>query len=376
LHALAGLYIHIPFCRAACTYCNFHFSTGKAGRKEIIEAVAKEYRHHLHLFQTPWESIYFGGGTPSIIDQTEIGSLITHFIKNGGISNDAEITLEANPEDISERNLDQWQQAGITRLSIGIQSLNNETLSMMNRKHSSQQSVDAVQKTLQAGFGSVSIDLIYGGFHFTPQEWESTLDWAFNCGADHISAYGLTIEPKTTLQKQIARGIVPLPKDEIMVRAYEYLYHYAADQRWDFYEISNLSKPGRRAKHNSNYWLGKPYLGLGPSAHSFDGINRRWWNVSDNKKYIEQANDKRFRPTDEWLNKADLFNELLMTSLRKTEGFNKTEAEILLPGIWKKKEGDFLKWQNKKMIELNQDSIQLTLNGRLFADAITADLMI
>ncbi len=342
----------------------------------MTEAIAKEYLFLHGHFDLPWQTIYFGGGTPSVLDPAQIHRLMHLFRKNGGIADHAEVTLEANPEDINEENLLQWQLAGINRLSIGVQTLNNKTLALMNRKHSAEQSIDAVVESLKAGFNSVSIDLIFGGFHFSAEEWKNTLEWAFDCGANHISAYGLTVEPRTTLQKQIAAGKIPTPPEEQMSEAYGYLFEEANRRGWDFYEISNLSKPNCRARHNSNYWLGKPYLGLGPSAHSFDGKNHRWWNVSDNKKYIQQANDKQFQPTDEWLSSTDLFNELLMTSLRKTEGFNKAEAEELLPGIWEKKEGDLLKWQNEKMIELNENFIQLTLKGRLFADAITADLMV
>ena len=342
----------------------------------MMEAITGEYLQRKSGFEPPWETVYFGGGTPSVMEPHFIGKLMNLFHENGGLAPNAEITLEANPEDITDRNMTAWLSAGINRLSIGVQSLNDQTLALMNRKHSSLQSVDAVRKSLDAGFQSVNIDLIFGGFHFSMQEWQNTLDWAFECGANHISAYGLTVEPLTRLQKQITKGQIPIPMEDEMAEAYEYLFSRAMNEGWDFYEISNLSKPGCRAKHNSNYWQGKPYLGLGPSAHSFNGKNRRCWNVSDNSKYIKQVLEKRLEPEEEILEKNDLYNEWVMTSLRKAEGLNRCDAENLIPGIWDKSRSSFEKWQQQGFLLYNENNLALTLKGRLFADAITADLML
>ena len=342
----------------------------------MMEAITGEYLQRKSGFEPPWETVYFGGGTPSVMEPHFIGKLMHLFHENGGLAPNAEVTLEANPEDITDPNMTAWFSAGINRLSIGVQSLNDQTLALMNRKHSSLQSVDAVRKSLDAGFQSVNIDLIFGGFHFSMQEWQNTLDWAFECGANHISAYGLTVEPRTRLQKQIAKGQIPIPMEDEMAEAYEYLFSRAMNEGWDFYEISNLSKPGCRAKHNSNYWQGKPYLGLGPSAHSFNGKNRRCWNVSDNNKYIKQVLEKRLEPEEEILEKNDLYNEWVMTSLRKVEGLNRYDAENLIPGIWDNSLASFAKWQQQGFVLYNENNLALTLKGRLFADAITADLML
>lgn len=376
LQTLAGLYIHIPYCRKACTYCNFHFTTGQSGRQEMMQAIFSEYLLMAPSFQTPWQTVYFGGGTPSLMPAEQIAGFIEQVRSGGGIARDAEITLEANPEDIHTRNLATWKAAGINRLSLGVQSLDEHELSMMNRAHTSRQAKEAVDLALNHGFPSLNIDLIFGSPWLTDENWQKHMEWAFSCGADHISAYALTVEEKTRLNRQISRGEITPTPDEKQARQYMMLQETADKEGWDFYEISNLSKPGKRARHNSSYWHNAPYLGLGPSAHSYDGGRTRWWNIADNMKYLRALESGQPAREMEELSDRDLLNEYLLTNIRLSEGFELDQTARISP-----------EWSRLKSAELNRicaeewaiiepNKLKLTRTGRLFADHITALLML
>lgn len=321
------------------------------------------------------ETIYFGGGTPSLLPNSEIAMLLNHASKIFGIQKNAEITLEANPEDVTQGNLAAWKQAGVNRLSMGIQTLDDAELIQMNRNHNSKQAMASVDLALQSGIHSINVDLIFGSPWLSDAQWQDNMAWAFGSGADHISAYGLTIEPKTLLNKKTLNGSIPALDDEKQARQYTQLHESAAKHSWDFYEISNLSKPGHRAVHNSNYWKNKPYLGIGPSAHSFKNTTRHW-NVADNARYMDMANQGHWHFESEQLSAQDLLNEYLLTHLRMIEGIEKNQCEKLHAGFWDSRETLFEHWTSQGWATCHSQKIQLTLKGRLLGDTLTAEAML
>lgn len=341
-----------------------------------MDLITREYQQLHAAFSTPWSSVYFGGGTPSVIPPAALAAFLQTVRNNGGIAPQAEITLEVNPEDIHPENLQQWKSAGINRLSIGIQSLNDAELKLMNRAHTAEKSLTSVQEALNAGFDTLNIDLIFGSPWQTDEQWQETLNWAFSCGANHISAYALTVEDRTRLKKQISRGEVPAPTDTVQARHYQMLTDAAAAQGWDFYEISNLCKPGHRAKHNSSYWHQEAYLGLGPSAHSYDGKSLRWWNISDLHQYRDALESGQSCQTREELGPAELLNEYLLTNIRLSEGIDAASTEKRQPGWWNSNKGRMESMQHRGWAMLHADGFTLTTAGRLMADHITAELMV
>jgi oxygen-independent coproporphyrinogen-3 oxidase len=373
---LPGLYIHIPFCRKACTYCNFHFTTGNRYKADFMAYLRREYDLQLPEWSAPWETVYFGGGTPSILPPEQLGIFLHHIKNSRGFIPDAEVTLEANPEDVSPENIEKWLQAGINRISLGVQSLSDAELTAMNRAHSAKTSLSALQLLVNAGFQSVNLDLIYGSPWLSDDDWKKTLDHAFFCGVQHISAYALTSEPNTRLQKDIDLGKIPEIDEEKQARHFEMLQEYAVENNWMHYEISNLCKPGFEAKHNSNYWENKPYLGLGPSAHSYDGKRTRRWNVSDNLAYVQGVEKEALDYEEEHLSDINFINEIIITRLRLTKGLNTEVIDKFMP-TWKtQKLPIILDLSEKKLILYNENQIQLTTLGRLFSDAISRDLML
>lgn len=335
---------------------------------EIIQAV----KSHPGI---PVQSIYFGGGTPSMIPNEYIQKTISLIHELFQVQKDAEITLEANPEDITTENTLRWKEAGIQRLSIGIQSLDETDLKFMNRNHSAEQAQSAVNIALGSGIQSINVDLIFGSPWLTDTAWEKSMKWAFECGADHISAYALTIENKTLMNKKVQKGEWLQPDEEVQTNQYSMLYKAAESYGWDFYEISNLSKPGHRAKHNSNYWKNLPYLGFGPSAHSYHE-DMRWWNIADNKKYTENGIKGEFLREYETLDSTQIYNEYILTNIRRSEGIHlpklRTDPVCDLVQLEKVCSGLIA----KGFAIYKEEHLILTLNGRLIADSITADLMV
>ncbi|MGH2553181.1 MAG: radical SAM family heme chaperone HemW, partial [Chitinophagaceae bacterium] len=283
---MAGIYIHIPFCKQACHYCNFHFATSLHHKNDLMTVILKEVvLQKEFLAADPVETIYIGGGTPSLLDNKEIALLIDRIKSVFGPVADAEITLEANPDDIAEEKLDGWRNAGINRLSIGVQSFFDEDLKWMNRVHSRQQAMDSLLSAKKY-FDNLTIDLIYGTPHMTHEKWEQNVHTVFSLNIPHLSCYALTVEQKTPLQKMInnrqSENIDPDKQSEQLLL----LMKWAEESGYEHYEISNFCKPGWRSRHNSSYWKGKKYLGIGPSAHSYNGTERQW-NISNNQQYIE-----------------------------------------------------------------------------------------
>lgn len=372
---MAGLYIHIPFCKKACHYCNFHFSTSLKNRKKIISSMIKEIEIKSIGYEDLIETIYFGGGTPSLLSIIEIDSLIKAVIDNFKISKKPEITLEANPDDLNTSKLKELSNSLINRLSIGIQSFNDQDLKLMNRSHNSFDSINCIDNSLKY-FDNISIDLIYGMPNSNLISWEKNLNLALNWDLNHISAYALTVEPKTALEKYIQKEII-LPLDEEFVYdQFNLMYDKLLDLNYINYELSSFAKKGYFSKNNSGYWLGKKYVGIGPSSHSFDGFSRSW-NVSNNKLYVSDIQNNKMYHQKEKLTHIDQYNEYIMTGLRTMWGISLSNLQ---EKFGKKIENHFVK-KSKKFIEsklliIENDLIKTSKKGKFLSDGIASDLFL
>jgi len=385
---LSGIYIHIPFCKQACHYCNFHFSTSLRYKNELIAALLREIELVTDFFPEAKklagrvETIYFGGGTPSLCSNDEIRSVLRQIKTHFTVAPDAEITLEANPDDITEERLEKWKLAGITRLSIGIQSFFEEDLVWMNRAHNSRQAWDSLV-TATKYFDNITIDLIYGTPGLTDEKWKQNVDRVFQLGIPHISCYALTVEPKTPLHKLIREHKAADVNPDQQSEQFLLLMKWAEEAGFEHYEISNFAKPGFRSRHNSSYWQGKPYFGFGPSAHSFDGSSR-WWNIASNPSYIRSIESGNIPFEKEELTPVQQVNEMIMISLRTAEGLNTARIVNEIHGI---AEDEILrikqtlleataKYIKNGLMIRDGDWLRLTKEGRLLADGIAADLFL
>lgn len=321
----------------------------------------------------PFTSLYLGGGTPSVIEPDELLSFLNRIRRIFPLAPDAEFTLEANPDDVNPQAAATWREAGVNRISLGIQSLSDEELRWMNRSHTAAEGLASLEILLQAGFPSVNADLIYGGPLRSDAAWLHDLDYIMGSGVDHISAYALTLEERTPYEKLVRTGRYEAPAEQNQAQQFEILSARAEEAGWDHYEISNLSKPGHRARHNSAYWKNQPYLGLGPSAHSYDG-QRRSWNPSDNAAYVSAVAGKLARE-GEWLGECERYNEWLMTHLRLREGLDMGFASAQWPQYSAGLEKELLKLKEKGWVESDGLQFRLSRSGRLYADAIASGLM-
>ena len=317
---MTAVYFHIPFCKQACHYCNFHFSTSLKHKTSILEAMLVEL--DLRKQELPSESIinsiYFGGGTPSLLSSDDIKSLIERVNAHYIISDDVEITLEMNPDDYRTNYLEELKLIGVNRLSVGIQSFHEEELKLMNRAHNSEEAFRILEK-IDILFDNFSLDLIYGLPKSNLKSWKKNIEYALQFNPKHISSYLLTVEPKTVLNHQVEKNEVEVLGEEGVLAQFNYLVNRLEKEGFDHYELSSFGKPGFRSVNNSAYWSGKSYLGIGPSAHSFDGLTRSW-NVSNNNKYLKGISSKEPLIEREVLTKADRYNEYLMTGLRTENG--------------------------------------------------------
>lgn len=371
---MAGIYIHIPFCRKACHYCNFHFSTSKQRIPEMVEAIRKEAGIRRDYLAERIDTIYFGGGTPSLLLTDEVRNTIETLKGLFEVDENAEITLEANPDDITEESLQAWMEAGINRLSIGIQSFFEADLQWMNRAHTAEQAVNCIALAQKKGIRNISIDLIYGTPSLTDESWEKNVQTALSLNIPHLSCYALTVESKTALAKMIATHQLPDVDADKQARHFALLTQWLAEAGFEHYEISNFALPGFRSRHNSSYWEGKPYLGLGPSAHSFNGSSRQW-NASNNSLYLKALETGNVPFEREQLTSVQQLNEFIMTRLRTMEG-------IPLAGVkenWGEEKMNALVLSAQKHIGqgqliLSNDFLQLTAGGKFLADGIAADL--
>jgi oxygen-independent coproporphyrinogen-3 oxidase len=372
---VAGLYIHIPFCKKACHYCNFHFSTSLKNRKKIISSMIKEIEIKSIGYEDLIETIYFGGGTPSLLSIIEIDSLIKAVIDNFKISKKPEITLEANPDDLNTSKLKELSNSLINRLSIGIQSFNDQDLKLMNRSHNSFDSINCIDNSLKY-FDNISIDLIYGMPNSNLISWEKNLNLALNWDLNHISAYALTVEPKTALEKYIQKEII-LPLDEEFVYdQFNLMYDKLSDLNYINYELSSFAKKGYFSKNNSGYWLGKKYVGIGPSSHSFDGFSRSW-NVSNNTLYVSDIQNNKMYHQKEKLTQIDQYNEYIMTGLRTMWGISLSNLQ---EKFGKKIKTHFVtkskKFIESKLLIIENDLIKTSKKGKFLSDGIASELFL
>jgi oxygen-independent coproporphyrinogen-3 oxidase len=374
---MAGIYIHIPFCKKACTYCDFHFSTSLKYVDEMTDAICTEIiMKKDRLAGQQIGSIYFGGGTPSVLPAASLQKIFDTLTQHFSIAHDAEITLEANPDDLDAKKISEFRKLPINRFSIGIQSFFNEDLIWMNRAHNASEAETCVKRSQDAGFENLSIDLIYGYPLLTNEKWLRNINKAVELETPHISAYSLTVEPKTALADAIRRGKqVPL-NDEQSADQFEALINKTGLAGFEHYEISNFAKPGKYAVHNTNYWRGVPYLGIGPSAHGFDGTNR-YLNIANNATYLSLITDGKLAETVEELNQYDRFNEYIMTSLRTMWGVDVTKIGSVYGKFFV---NDTLK-NIKPFIERNwlqqqENILRLTPDGKFFADYIASELFL
>lgn len=369
---MSGIYLHIPFCKQACTYCDFHFSTSLLQKTDLVEAIVKEMDGRSAYIGKKVESVYFGGGTPSLLSEQEL-TLITEALRSRFEWDDSsEITLEANPDDIRPESLRHWKKLGFNRLSIGLQSFNNEELKWMNRAHTAEQSVSSVRLAQDHGFNNISIDLIYGSRFQTPETWQETLRQAIALDTPHISSYNLTIEQKTTLGILQKRGKEPSIDERLSSSEFLQMIGQLGSAGFIQYEISNFGKPGFYAVHNSNYWLGKHYLGLGPSAHSFNGGSRQW-NIRNNGAYIRAVNSGTGLFEREELSVKDRYNEYVLTRLRTIWG---CDLQEIATSFGEEIAGHFKQVIREKAAYVHEKQGVFTLNasGKLIADGLAADL--
>ena len=371
---MAGIYIHIPFCKQACNYCDFHFSTSLKRKNELISSICKEIQLRKNEISGDIKTIYFGGGTPSILKTEEINLIINEVYHNFKVNDNIEITLEANPDDLSEEKIIQLSRSKINRLSIGIQSFFNTDLILMNRAHNHKEAATCLELATQY-FENISIDLIYGIPGLSDQRWVENLDKAISFGVPHLSSYALTVEPKTALKKQIDVGKVKPVSEKDSHRHYLILLAKMKKHGFVNYEFSNFGKEGFYSQNNMAYWQGKNYLGVGPSAHSFDG-KKRSWNINNNIKYIHVIQENKLPIEREVLTITDRYNEYLMTGLRTMWGvsiskidleFGKAFATYLLKQAEKPLEEGLLKIHNK-------DTLLITEKGKFLSDGIASNL--
>lgn len=369
---MAGIYVHIPFCNKRCSYCDFHFSTTfHSYRGDLINSLLKELVLRRKELRDEVISIYFGGGTPSLLFREELLSILAAIKDNFTLAGSVEITLEANPEDCTEENLLSWKDLGVNRLSIGIQSLKSQDLIWMNRGHGENAGIDSFLLARKCGFKNISVDLMYGLPDLTDKEWEYHLIQIINLQPEHISSYCLTVEDKTILSAWVKSGKITPQSEDKQGDQFELLISLLALHGYEQYETSNFAKEAQYAVHNSNYWKGEKYLGLGPSAHSYDGVHRRW-NISNNTQYIENIGKNNDWFTIETLSLENKWNELFLTGLRTKWGVLKKDLVQL--GGFIGKELDLIDQLLEQGLLLEDASCyKLSDSGKIKADGIAGD---
>lgn len=369
---MAGLYIHIPLCTKRCSYCSFFSSTLLSRRDEIVAALCREMaerKSYLPVSDNIISTLYIGGGTPSLLSVEEIERLINHALLTFEHTDEMEITMEANPDDLTEEYVSQLSASHINRLSIGVQTFEDKELNLINRRHNAAEAVEAIERVRKAGMENFGIDLIFGLPGQTLESFERSVLRAVSLSPAHISAYSLELQEDSLLYKKVEKGEISLPSDEEVEAMSELLANKLAEAGYEHYEISNWAKPGRRSKHNSSYWKQIPYLGVGPSAHSFDGESREW-NVSNVLKYLAGA-----KPEKEILTDQDKYNEYLFLSLRTCEGINLAEFESKFGKECREK----LLRESKTFLErdlmrIEKDNLILTRKGIILSNSIISDL--
>ncbi|AZB08752.1 radical SAM family heme chaperone HemW [Chryseobacterium sp. G0162] len=370
------IYIHIPFCKQKCSYCNFHFSTSLNFKDEMLRAMKTEIQLRKHeLKSKSLKSLYFGGGTPSILSVDEINSLIDEVLHGFSFEKDIEITLEANPDDLDKNFLKQLAGTPVNRLSIGTQSFFEEDLKLMNRAHTASEAEGSIKRAQDFGFENLSIDLIYGSPTSNLEIWKENLHKTIALEVPHISSYALTVEPKTALDNWISKGKVKSPKEEEQNREFYYLSDFLKDNGFEHYEVSNFAKPGFYSRHNSAYWKYQEYLGIGPSAHSYNGFDVRSWNIANNQQYIKKLGAKLLAKEEEILSKEDQFNEMIMIGLRTIWGVDmKSLKEKFDDRFMEHFKNEIRHKMEEGILIIENDHLKIPEKHWFMADGIASDL--
>jgi oxygen-independent coproporphyrinogen-3 oxidase len=370
---MAGIYIHIPFCKKACHYCNFHFSTQLKYIDDFTKAIIQEIEIQKNYLSQPIETLYFGGGTPSLLPIDDFHKILDKLRSVYSLDSNIEFTIEANPDDIQPNQVNAWKKAGVNRLSIGIQSFQPAALQWMNRAHTTEQAHEAIRAAQGEGIGNISIDLIYGTPHLTNDDLKADLAMIDQYQIQHLSCYALTVEEKTALHAMIQNKKIDRVHPEQQAAHFDIITHYTEKIGMEHYEISNFSQPGFRSKHNSNYWKGVPYLGLGPSAHSYNR-NTRQWNVANNQLYFSTLEKNELPFEIEQLPLATKYNEYMMISLRCMEGFS---LEYIFQNFGPEFQAHTLKitqgFVAKNWLTETSQGFALTKSAKFFADGIASD---
>ncbi|MCB0509837.1 MAG: radical SAM family heme chaperone HemW [Chitinophagales bacterium] len=372
---MAGIYIHIPFCKQACTYCNFYFSTSSYFKNNFITALAKEIAMQSHyLSEEEIKTVYFGGGTPSILETQELEYLLTELSKHFSFAENLEICLEANPDDLTPLKLKALKQLGINRLSIGIQSFKESDLLFMKRSHTAKEALQCIEQARIEGFDNLSIDLIYGIPEQSNEDWLGNLNRLEGLGINHLSCYALTVEDNTPLYHDIRKGKIKALDEDLAAEHFKILRNWSKSEHWEHYEISNLCKEGNYSRHNTAYWNDEKYLGLGPGAHSYNGKERQW-NVPNLKYYIEALKENKLQFEKESLSEANQFNERIMTSIRTMWGIDKNLLKSKFPKYFPYFEKQIAFLDGDSIINTDRHLI-LSDEGKFYADGIAAKLFI
>lgn len=374
---MAGIYIHIPFCKQACHYCDFHFSTSFKYKEELLLALHKELiLRKSYLKDQPIESIYLGGGTPSLLSGSEISHLLDTIYTHFNVAPSPEITIEANPDDLTKEKVREFRESLINRFSIGVQSFFEEDLRWMNRAHNAQEAESAIKRVQDAGFENITADLIYGYPLLTNLKWISNIQHIIDLNIPHLSAYSMTIEPQTALASFINKGIQKPMNEGQSADQFLILTDMITNNGFEQYEISNYARNEQYSKHNTNYWKGVPYLGIGPSAHSFNGTSRQW-NIANNPKYIKAIMKNEVPMETEMLTEADKFNEYIMTSLRTKWGIDTHYLNQHFPSEFMQAMNEYLpKYIEEEKIKQERSIYTLTQKGKLLADQIASEFFI
>lgn len=374
---MAGIYLHIPFCKQACHYCDFHFSTSAKYKDEMLNALRTEINLRRHyLDNEKIETIYFGGGTPSVLNTEDIHTLLGNITSLFDVSEHAEITLEANPDDLHDQKVKELRQTPVNRFSIGIQSFFEEDLKWMNRAHNSGEAESSVKRVQDAGFENITVDLIYGFPLLSNMKWEQNIRKLLELGIPHISSYSMTVEPKTALAMFIAKGKEKAMNESQSSEQFLILINQLTEAGFEHYEISNFAKPGMYSRHNSNYWEGVKYLGIGPSAHSFNGESRQW-NIANNHRYMSEIQENKIPAELEFLTPENRINEYIMTSLRTSKGMNlDLIAEKFGSDYSNRIRNELEVFLEKNWLSISDKKVILSLEGKLFADLIASELFI
>ncbi|MBD3635771.1 MAG: radical SAM family heme chaperone HemW [Crocinitomicaceae bacterium] len=374
---MSGIYIHIPYCKVKCHYCDFHFSTNQSSVDDMVEAICLELTKRVgYLRGEDVSTVYFGGGTPSVLSKDQLARILNTIQATFVVKNDAEITFECNPDDLSETKLQELKSAGINRLSIGVQSFDDEVLKFMNRAHSSEEAVNSILLAQEIGFDNITADLIYGIPDKDLDYWENQVNQMVELGIPHISAYCLTIEKNTVFGHKYDRGELQTPSDEATLQQFRRMIDTLTSHGYLHYEISNFARKGFISQHNSAYWLGTTYLGVGPSAHSYDG-DVRGWNISNNPQYIKKVLDSKSVFEVEYLTDRDKFNDYILTRLRTQWGADLEEIQKLGEGIDLTEFDEALERHlDLQNIILIKNTLRLSEHGKFIADKVASDLFV